>query len=146
MPNAIRIDDMDRGIFFHKVPEAYKGNLGDDISGGCVRLNAATAKFLYAQMEKYGAIEVIVTQPRQYAEGDGRHYCDQRKINEAIEANSRARDSGAIAKNTGTEGVVGGIQHWDPVAQFADPFNQKGTGGWFGLGHIFNPQPAHKTR
>jgi len=109
MPRAIRITG---GIFFHEVPPSYKEMLGHNVSGECVRLPANTAAFLQKQIEKYGAIEVTMSDPPQVSR-QMPQYCDEQMV-------ARARgdvQSGQIAaaQRTGSEGVYGGNESFFSV-------------------------------
>lgn len=103
MPKAIRIDG---GIFFHEVPPSYRGLLGQNVSGECVRLDPKTAKFLFDQIQKYGAIEVSISEPPEVSR-EMPQYCDARMVAQARGDLQSGRLSQAQA--TGSEDVYGGV-------------------------------------
>lgn len=109
MPNAIRIN---QGIFFHEVPPSYAKLLGKNVSGECVRLTPKTAKFLREQIEKYGAIEVTISEPPD--EDHTAQYCDERMVARARadirDANNGGYRSSVPIQSTGSEGVYGGVE------------------------------------
>lgn len=126
MPQAVRIVG---GIFFHEVPPSYREMLGHNVSGECVRLAPSVAKFLQAQIKKYGAIEVNITDPPQVAR-QMPQYCDDQ-----MAANARQRQQGpgtsvaAAPQATGSEGVYGGEQSFFSI-----------------LGRFFNPNPQPQVQ
>jgi hypothetical protein len=117
MPNAVRIVG---GIFFHEVPPSYRELLGHNVSGECVRLAPSVAKFLKGQIEKYGAIEVSISEPPQISRRMPQ-YCDEQMVADA--RSGRPVGSGAPPQATGSEGVYGGEESFFSI-----------------LGRIFNPQ------
>lgn len=119
MPQAIRIIG---GIFFHEVPPSYTNLLGHNVSGECIRLKPAVAKYLQAQIRKYGAIEVNITEPPEVAR-EMPQYCDDRM---AADAKNRQRPDGSIAsipQATGTEDVYGGERSFFGQLAKINPLN-----------------------
>ncbi len=103
MPKAIRING---GIFFHQVPSSYKELLGRDVSGDCVRLSSKTASFLMNQINKYGAIEVNISEPRRISRKE-QQYCDAQTLAQVRQDLRSGRIPKAQA--TGSEDVFGGV-------------------------------------
>jgi hypothetical protein len=123
MPKAIRIDG---GIFFHVVPPSYKGLLGHNVSGECVRLNESTATFLQAQINKYGAIKVHISEPPA-VDRDMPQYCDEQMVAQAKFDQQSGRVSPAT-QPTGSEGVIGGEKSAENIfAKLFDPFGILGV-------------------
>jgi hypothetical protein len=127
MPKAIRIDG---GIFFHVVPPSYKGLLGHNVSGECVRLNESTATFLQAQINKYGAIKVHISEP-PVVDRDMPQYCDEQMVAQAKFDQQNGRVSPAM-QQTGSEGVIGGEKSAEDIfakvaQKLIDPFGILGV-------------------
>lgn len=108
MPKAVRIMG---GIFFHEVPPSYAKMLGHNVSGECVRLKPAVAKFLNDQIRKWGAIEVNITDPPEVA-SNMPQYCTPEMVADARRRQQMDNGSQFSAtptpRATGTEGVYGG--------------------------------------
>ncbi len=118
MPKAIRIDG---GIFFHEVPPSYKGLLGHNVSGECVRLTPSTAAFLQKQINKYGAIKVKISEPPQI-DPDMPQYCDAQMVAQAKMDKINGSTSPS-AQATGSEDVVGGVESFQTImGKILDPF------------------------
>ena len=112
MPHAIRIGG---GIFFHEVPPSYSKLLGQNVSGECVRLSPNTARFLREQIEKYGAIEVTITEPPE-VDRSMPQYCDQHMVAMARSGyDDYGHGSGAPVQATGSEGVYGGVESFTNI-------------------------------
>jgi len=57
MPWAIHVTG---GIFLHEVPGGAVDKLGENVSGGCVRLPKKTAEILFELMRKHGGIQLEI--------------------------------------------------------------------------------------
>lgn len=62
MPNAIAVPGHP-GIYLHAVPSGYEHLLGQNVSGGCIRLDPYLSKWLYDEMLAYGSIELTIIKP-----------------------------------------------------------------------------------
>lgn len=137
MPNAIRIEG---GIFFHTVPPSYVGLMGQNVSGECIRLYNKTSSFLQAQIKKYGAIKVHISEPPE-VDPRAPNYCDENKVAQA-KLDQKNGTMAPTAQSTGTEGVVGGEKSAENL--FAkwetSPFNLFRKGG------LFNPDSQPQTQ
>lgn len=86
MPNAINLFNGTpqrrefAGIFFHTVPPSYTKLLGQNVSGGCIRLSKPTSSFLYSQMKKHGGIIVHIIGEDPPASKNGRNYCTPKMV------------------------------------------------------------------
>lgn len=105
MDDAIRIEG---GIFFHTVPPSYAELMGQNVSGECIRLFKKTAVFLQAQIRKYGAIKVHISEPPPPVPG-APNYCDEEKVAQAIREKQQG-STAPTAQVTGTEDVPGGTK------------------------------------
>lgn len=86
MPWAINLG---AGIYFHEAPPSYVGLLGQNVSGGCIRLSPARAKQLYAQMIENGGATVSIFGENPESNPGDRSYCDKEMI---LEARARLAD------------------------------------------------------
>lgn len=63
MDRAILVKD---GIYLHQVIAGLEGGLGDNVSGGCVRLDSEVAPWLFEEMTIYGGIFLTIKgEPRK---------------------------------------------------------------------------------
>lgn len=72
MPWAINLGG---GIYFHEAPPAYVGLLGKNVSGGCIRLSAASAERLYSEMLEFGGMTVSIFGDNPASKPGERNYC-----------------------------------------------------------------------
>lgn len=80
MPNAIYIQN---GEFFHTAPKNYIKYLGQNVSGGCIRLHPKTSKLLYSMMKENGGILVnIINDDPPMSKGQ-RNYCTAKQVAQA---------------------------------------------------------------
>lgn len=114
MKNAILIDGA-RGIYFHEVLPNYQGYMGDNRSGGCVRLFPKDSRRLYYLMEKYGSLEInIYGQRRQPPEASGPRGWTREELRrgctpEMAQAMHQQMLNGENVERTGDEGIFTGI-------------------------------------
>lgn len=80
MPWAIKLGG---GIYFHESPPSYVGLLGQNVSGGCIRLSPARAKQLYAEMLEYGGMTVSIYGDNPISKPGERGYCTAEMVEHA---------------------------------------------------------------
>ncbi len=105
MPNAIRLDN--EGDFLHTVPPSYAKLLGENVSGGCVRLNPRVSEILFKQMLKHGAIRVTVKPPPTPNKCKPQ-YCDD-KIKDQAKLDI-ASGKIPVTRRTGSDGIAGSVE------------------------------------
>lgn len=101
MPHAIRIKG---GIFFHAAAAAKVPNLGQNVSGDCVRLHPQTAELLYNLIKKHGGLTATIEGEDPTPLGRTCDYMDGR----AVEVNTK---TGKITKDPGGDGSLVGKSH-----------------------------------
>lgn len=120
MQDAIRIHG---GIFFHRALDSYMKYLGQNVSGGCIRLSTRTAKLLYGNydsyhdrkgrvvtngnkptlglMKKYGGIAVRIVGDNPPMKAGSRSYCTPQMV-------AHVRNQEKDAEIRGTKFSAGG--------------------------------------
>lgn len=119
MPKAIRLAG---GIFLHQVPPSYKGLLGENVSGECIRMNEVVSKQLFEEILLHGAIKVTVSEPPAPHTCKAQ-YCDQAMIDKAKA--DIASGKIPVTKRNGSEGLFGGTESF--MSKLACPNTQSST-------------------